>query len=1270
DDSGLRELVSTLHRFTRSHPWPEQWLAAQAEAYGPGRASACLSSTPWARVLLKSAAAELQGLAALLDKAAAAASRGQGLQPYCSVLEEDMEKVNELLELCRAALAQAEGCHPGNHGSQEAYSRSGNAGSEASRYETGAAVIDPEPDPSGGQIAVNLEQSSQSNADLRAVNPRGTAPDDGCWDALHKAFSSFELDRLPRCGKDADKTVQEEIKAARNLVKDKIRRLYENGFNVTAAEAIEDFRKLYPQLKYLAALVSEFDSIYMEKKKSRGLLDFNDLEHFCLKVLVEDGRATEAAKALRERYDEILVDEYQDSNMVQEIILNVVSGNEDGRHNIFMVGDVKQSIYRFRQAMPEIFMSKYLSYPAERGHDNRVIQLYTNFRSRPSIINGVNFIFKQIMSPLVGELDYTEKEYLNPGAVFGEPEAGCKTGGNIEVHILDVTSDDAEFIPGSAADADEAEDTDGPVRGDMNGVNGNGARDDEEEEPPDNIQAEARLIGKRIRELVCREPGAGTDGKGIHVYDGSLKRYRPAEYKDIVILMRATKNWADIFVEELAAMGIPAYADTGMGYFSSVEVETMLSLLQIIDNPLQDIPMLAVLRSPIGGFGTDELADIRLADRTVSIYEAMKILADSPHIKAGSGVREKVAKFLDRLAKWRDAAQYMPIDELVWMLVNETGYYSYVGILPGGPERQANLRILFERAGQYEKTSYKGLFNFISFINKLKSGGGDMGSARILGENDNVVRIMSIHKSKGLEFPIVIVAGCGKRFNMMDLNADILLHQELGFGPDLVDLDRRTITPVISKFAIRQKLRLEVLSEEMRILYVAFTRTKEKLIITGSVRDAAKTCARWCAIAEMAGEKLPSFEVMQASSYFDWIGPALARHESLASIRNAAQLAGSAGWVLSDPSGWETRFYGKGITTVKQEEPGTEQDFFSWLEGAVTTAGAASAAEAASTFETAVTPAVSKASSATAAVPGVIAGSDDTATATAAPTATNTAAEAGAAPAVASQSQDELRPACERDEVDAAETRRIISCLEWEYPYSALSAIPAKISVTELKRRFSDDDRDGAAIPYIKPLIAKPLFMKTEKELSAAHKGTIMHFVMQRLDLERLRLAYKEDGPESSFHGFLQEIRDQLAAMTANELLTEAEAGTVRTEAIAAFFKTHLGRRMLAAHEVYRETAFSIEARYTDIFRDLPEDVSDGETMLLQGIIDCWFETDNGLVLLDYKTDYVPEGGSGIIRERYRTQIDYYTKALEQLTGKKVTERYLYLFSSGELLPC
>lgn len=1202
DDSGLRELVSALHRFTRSHPWPEQWLAAQAEAYGPGRASACLSSTPWARVLLKSAAAELQGLTALLRKAAALASRAQGLEPYCSVLESDIGQLEQLRRVCE------------------------NAGTD--------------------------------------------------WDTVHAAFSEYEPERLPRCGKDADKNAQEEVKSVRSLVKERVRKLYDNGFN-TASEDLEgDFLKLYPQLKYLTEMVNEFEALYSQKKKLKNVLDFNDLEHLCLKALLDGNVPTAAAAELRERYEEILVDEYQDSNLIQELILTTVAGNDENHRNIFMVGDVKQSIYRFRQAKPELFLSKYDEYPREPGHGSRTILLYRNFRSRPEIINGVNFIFRQIMSSMVGELDYTETEYLNPGALYKEPEEACITGGPIELHLIDVTSAEEEIaldtVPDKHSLPSEGPASENPPSnngeyggtGGESGTNG-GEAEENEEEPLDNIQAEARIVGNRIRKLVS------ASSEGLSVYDKKSGKYRPAEYRDIVILMRATRNWADIFTDELAALGIPVFADTGLGYFRTVEVVTMLSLLQIIDNPLQDIPLLAVLRSPIAGFDTDELADIRLADRSVSFYEAMKLFSAAgqtdggqisadgktggeraethehasdviPHrdaapaenapqsVKAASDgparqkndLRQKVQAFLNRLEGWRDMSQYTPTDELVWNLMTQTGYYSYVGILPGGSERQANLRMLFERARQYEETSYKGLFNFISFINKLRSGGGDMGSAKILGENDNVVRIMSIHKSKGLEFPIVIVAGCGKRFNLTDLNDGILLHQDLGFGPDLIDTDRRTIIPTLPKFAIRQKLKLETLSEEMRILYVAFTRAREKLIITGCIRDIRRTCTKWCSAAETPEDKLAYFDMMQASTYLDWIGPALARHESAGILAKAAAMDGRMPVTPDEASLWELKLWGVGAAAMKKEAAAAGDNVRSWLAGT----------------------------------------------------------ETGNDPSL-------------RSPFSAGELKK---ALEWKYPFGSVSAIPAKISVTELKRRFSQEEETGSALPFIGPmppagdsalpftasgshfnpasapyarqLAAKPLFMESEQGISAARKGTIMHFVMQHLDLEKLRKASNSSDPDDHGRAVVRETELQLGRMEAKELLMPEEVKAVRPEAIASFFATSVGKRMLSHDRIHRETAFNIAIACSEVYRDLPLEIAEQETMLLQGVIDCWFETENGILLLDYKTDYVPEGGSAIIRERYRAQLDYYAMALERVAGKKVTEKYLYLFYNGELL--
>jgi ATP-dependent helicase/nuclease subunit A len=435
-----------------------------------------------------------------------------------------------------------------------------------------------------------------------------------------------------------------------------------------------------------------------------------------------------------------------------------------GEPNIFMVGDVKQSIYRFRQAKPELFIKKLKTYSGNSTSKYRKILLNKNFRSREDIINGVNYIFGQIMSENLGDIDYTEEEALYAGAIFEIPEAPEDSfGGAIELHIIDKRE--------TAAEADDlAESTEEYSENGM-------LPDMDMEEKPDAIQCEARVVAKRIKELVTEV------GSGFLVVDKDTRKYRPARYSDIVILMRATRGWSDVFAEELSLHGIPVYSDTGSGYFKTIEISTILSLLQIIDNPLQDIPLLAVLRSPISGFGTEELIDIRLCDREVTFFEAMVKTATR-----SDELGNKSAGFIEALDRWREKSLYLSTDELIWYLYNDTGYFSFVGAMPGGVKRQANLRLLFDKARQYEESSFKGLFNFINFINKLKGSQGDMGSAKTLGEKDDVVRIMSIHKSKGLEFPIVFLCGAGKGFNLTDATKGILMHHDLGIGPDFTSV--------------------------------------------------------------------------------------------------------------------------------------------------------------------------------------------------------------------------------------------------------------------------------------------------------------------------------------------------------------------------------------------------------------------------------------------------------------------------------------------------
>jgi len=986
------------------------------------------------------------------------------------------------------------------------------------------------------------------------------------WDDVYNALQNIEFAALPRCGKDVDRDRQEIAKGIRDDVKAGIKRLREKIIAANSTDIASDLKALYPKMRCLAGLVKLLAEKYSEKKSRKSVADFNDLEHFCLEILAEKGedgtvRPSKAALGYRERFDEILVDEYQDSNLVQETIISMISRADSGEPNVFMVGDVKQSIYRFRQARPELFLEKYRTYRTDKGNSYRKILLFKNFRSRKGILDAVNFIFGQIMSAGAGELDYTDDEALHEGAVFEEAgREDIKAGFETELHIIQ-TGDAEEFsgAPGRENEGEEDYEADGDYE------------EPEDAGMLDDIQCEARLAGLRILELIR----AGEDGGNFRVCDRATKECRKAEFRDIVILLRTVKNWADVFMEELSAMGIPAFADTGAGFFKTVEVQVALSLLQIIDNPLQDIPLLAVLRSPIAAFGTEELAEIRLADKKARMFDALRKLAGS-----GQGeTARKAAAFLENLQKWREMSAYMPTDRLLWQLYNDTGYYAVVGAMKAGEQRQANLRMLFERARQFEETSYKGLFNFINFIDRLKSGKGDMGSAKILSENDNVVRIMSIHKSKGLEFPVVILAGCGKKFNLQDMNKSVLLHQDLGFGPDVADHKARISWPSAAKQAIRERIKTETLSEEMRILYVAMTRAREKLIITGAVGDAGKAAARWAACASVRNARLPAHEILKGCNYLDWMGPALIRHKTSGALREyACGGSGFDGLLIDDPSVWSIKIWNKSDVQSREilkKHEDAEEKFIRWLDDVETAAEIAGFSE------------------------------------------------------------------------------EISGRLEWNYPYAWASRIPAKVSVTELKKRLfnSEISEEAGVFPESLPeLIKKPKFMEERKGLTYAEKGAALHFVMQRLDFAR------------------GNIETQIEEMREKDLLSAQQAQSVDAKKIRRFLESPLGKRMLASGKINRETPFNIEMPCREIFGEVDHEACGGETVLLQGIIDCWFEEPDGIVLLDYKTDYVPVGAIETIKQRYAPQIKYYAGALEMLTGKRVKEKYIYLFLDGQLL--
>jgi len=622
--------------------------------------------------------------------------------------------------------------------------------------------------------------------------------------------------------------LKDEAKDVRESTKDEFKKV-KKLMNCSSEEAVQDIKYMYPILKMLKDLILEFSQKFYQRKREKNIMDFSDMEHLALKILVkkdENGNIvkSEIAKKYENKFEEIAIDEYQDSNLVQEYILTSVSrGN-----NIFMVGDVKQSIYKFRQARPKLFLDKYDNYKLDpvNGED-RKIQLFKNFRSRSNILDFTNLVFEDIMSRELGNIEYNQDEYLNLGANFEEIQnQDYKT----ELEILDLSEENDDIWK---TDEEETE---------------------EEQEKVEDVVLEARFVARKIKELI--------DSK-YQIIDKKTGR-RDIQYKDIAILLRTSSGVANVYEKEISELEIPVYSDSSSQYLQSVEIETIMSLLRIINNPMQDIPLVTVMRSPIGNFTANELIEIRMVDRNSSFYEAL--------LKSDL---EKAHRFLSLLKELREDEEYMTLDEWIWNIYTKTGYMNYVNLMPNGALRVSNLRMLFERAKQYEEASFKGLYNFINFIDKIKFNQEDLKAAKIIGENENVVRIMTIHKSKGLEFPVVILAGVGKQFNFRDLNGKILLDQDLGMGPQYIDSDRYIEFKTLAKKALAIKAKNEAISEEMRILYVALTRAKEKLIIVGRQKDVNKKMSEKQKLLEIYStiddNKINPYLLQKYKTYLDWL---------------------------------------------------------------------------------------------------------------------------------------------------------------------------------------------------------------------------------------------------------------------------------------------------------------------------------------------------------------------------------------------------------------
>ena len=772
-DENLKELILKIDNQIQSSPFPKDWLEEKVEMFNlKDKLEQDFSKTTWGKILLQELLEELTEGTLKLKKVEKNLRRYIELEKYANVIANDINEIEKIMK-----------------------------------------VID--------------------------------RNDENTWNKVYEITQILTFEKWPV---DRKVTIdyKNDAKDVRDKVKKSINDTLEKMMIYTSKEANETINEMYPILKSLKDIILEFENKFKEKKLEKNRIDFHDIEHYALEILVkeENGKyiPSNIAKEIQEKFEEIAIDEYQDSNLVQEYILNSVSkGN-----NIFMVGDIKQSIYRFRQARPELFLEKYRNYSkieevensnkAKENNENiehklekmtqkgqmtqketsqmrhRKVQLFKNFRSRDEVLALTNWVFEQIMSEKLGDVEYNEDEFLNLGADYPENNKEMLIP---ECHILDLTSEDNE-------------DDDNTINQEKTNVN---EFEDEQEESKiieKNVE-EAKLVANRIEELLNSD---------FKIFDKKIKALRKLEFRDIAILLRSTTNVAPIYEKELLSRGIDVYSDTSTQYLDSTEIQTIISLLKIIDNPMQDIPLVLVLRSPIGNFTDNELVEIRIADQKGYFYEAML----KARISVKEELKQKIDTFVNMLENWRKDQKEKPLDELIWQIYQETNYYYYVGLLNNGNLRQANLKMLFERAKQYESASFKGLYNFICFIDRLKLNSGDLSAAKVIGENDNVVRIMSIHKSKGLEFPVVFLSGTGKQFNKQDLNDSILIHQDLGFGPKFIDSVNRIEYPTLAKEALKLKLETELISEEMRVLYVALTRAKEKLIITGVTKDFEKQC--------------------------------------------------------------------------------------------------------------------------------------------------------------------------------------------------------------------------------------------------------------------------------------------------------------------------------------------------------------------------------------------------------------------------------------------
>lgn len=1137
-DAGIEDVILQAWQFSQSHPWPMEWVAACREELREETLEQ-IEQSPWMQFILRDV--QLQ-------------------------MEELEIQLGEAIDTCRE--------------------------------ENGPLAYEP--------MLVN---------DRRQIRAVREAAGKGTYRGLYEELGNISFGRLAAIrSKEVDQEKKAYVSACRDRAKKAVAKCQENYGVQSPEEMVEAVRGTAGVISTLLDLTEDFDRCYREKKRDRNVLDFNDLEHLALEVLMEpvpgedetgteetgaeaaeggepgteaaeggepgteaaEGgepgteaadtkepaaapsrrvpfrpvkrRPTAVADELARQFEEILVDEYQDSNNVQETLITSISRERWGKPNVFMVGDVKQSIYRFRLARPELFMDKYERYSVSESLHQK-IELHQNFRSRATVLDSVNDVFYKIMTRALGGIRYTEETALHPGAQFAPGE---RTSTPTELLLVDTGADALKQLDEEAMDYTAKE-------------------------------LEARMAAIRIRELMDPE-------NGLMVWDKGAEEYRPVRLGDMVILLRSLSGWSEVFVNVLMNEGIPAYAQTKTGYFNTVEVETVLSLLAVVDNPMQDIPLAAVMRSPMVSMTDEEMAWLMAAYKRApekgqdrGVYGAFMHWkenggegVDAPE-EAVRSIGEKLACLETLLEGLRRDARYLPVHQLLYRAFEASGYYDYVSAMPAGETRRANLDMLVEKAIAYEATSYKGLFHFIRYIEKLKKYDTDFGEANVAGEQADTVRIMSIHKSKGLEFPVVFLAGMGKRFNKQDAYGAVLLDADLGLAADYLDLKQRLKMPTLKKQALKRRMELESMGEELRVLYVAMTRAKEKLIMTATDRSLGSKLEKWAQVP-LADGAIPYTILSAAGSFLDWL-------------------------LMSACDG----------TIQKRQIP---------LTGLV---GMEIRRQASRQV-----------------------------------------------------SREELLNLNTDTVYDPEAARQLADALNYRYPYGGDTGLYAMLSVSELKKQgqvgqdeeeigrgrllgsggeariLGDVWTDGVGeVGSERAGAAGGGAVGLERAGSAgAARGTAYHRALECLDFGKLHSR--------------EDVRAALKSLLETGYLEQEAYDALDEMVIFTMLNSPLGQRMAEAQRggrLHREQQFIIGIPAREMGRG-----DSRELVLVQGVIDAYMEEEDGLVLIDYKTDRVPGGRAGRERlaERYRQQVAYYQRALEQLTGKKVKENIIYSLTLQE----